>query len=55
MNPECRFKHKEYLHKEARIRKHVRFLALVEQWGPTTGKKPDGWKPKVKTAMPAVA
>ena len=55
VNPECRFKHKEYLHKDARIRKHVHFLALVEQWGPPTGKKPDGWKPKVKTAMPAVA
>ena len=54
ITPECRFKHKEFLSKDARIRKHIHFLALAEQWGQPTGKKPDGWKPKPKTAMPAV-
>ena len=55
VSPECRFKHKEFLPKDARIRKHIHFLAIAEQWGPPTGKKPEGWKPKAKTAMPAVA
>ena len=54
MTPECRFKHKEFFPKDARIRKHIRFLALAEQWGQPNEKKPDGWKPKAKTAMPAV-
>ena len=53
-NPECRFKHKVFLPKDARIRKHIHFLALAEQWGQPNGKKPEGWKPKAKTAMPAV-
>ena len=54
VTPERRFKHKEFLSKDGRIAKHVRFLALAEQWGQPTGKKPDGWKPKPKSAMPAV-
>ena len=33
-SPECRFKRQEFLPKDARIRKHVHFLALAEQWGP---------------------
>ena len=55
MTPDCRFKHKEFLHKDARIKKHIHFLALADQWGPPTGKRPNGWKPKVKAAMPAVS
>ena len=49
VQPECKYKHKEFLHKDARIRWHVHFLALSDQWGPPTGKSPE-----VKTAMPAV-
>ena len=55
VHPECKYKHKEFLHKDARIRKHVHFLALTDIWGPPTGKRPDGWKPRTKTAMPAMA
>ena len=53
VQPECKYKHKEFLQKDARIRKHVHFLALIDIWGPPTGKRPDGWKPRTKTAMPA--
>ena len=55
VQPDCRYKHKEFLHKDARIRKHVHFLALSDIWGPPTGKRPDGWKPRTRTAMPATA
>ena len=53
MHNDCKYKHKEFLHKDARIRKHVHFLALTDIWGPPTGKRPDGWKPRTRTAMPA--
>ena len=53
-DPRLQVQAQEFLHKDARIRRHVHFLALADQWGPPTGKRPDGWKPKMKAAMPAV-
>ena len=55
ISPECRYKHKQFLHKDTRIWKHAHFLTLVDRWGPPIGKKPEGWKPKSFSAMPAVA
>ena len=53
--PQCKYKHKDFLHKDAKMRKHGHFLNLVQRWGQPTGTPPDGWTPKAAPAMPVDA